>query len=864
MSDLLATALAMHAVGLAVVPIRNDGSKSPAVPWKGYQEAAPDAEQLRRWFAAPGRYDGLGVLTGPVSGELELLEVEGRAVDLVPQLAMLLADSGLGEVWQAISTGWVEQSPSGGRHWLYRVERPTDGAEEGGGAKPNLKLARRPGEQPGTVDVLIETRGRGGFVVTAPSAGRAHPSGQPWTVLAGGPGTIPTLSVAQRDALHIACSTFDRMPQHEPAVGPGLRLVGGTDVFASAEGQGSAFSPGLRPGDDYNARLGGQGLLDLLVEHGWQVAHRVGDNVGVTRPGKHPRDGISGTVSAEGGFYCFTSSTEFEIEQRYSAFGVYAVLEHRGDHAAAAKALRAAGYGSEPTVTLPSPPPPLPAPTSTQSPPAPAGPPAAPYSHGSSAVALQPAEPAPAPSEDAEEAEGAVVRTLAHSDDANGLALIAAYGERLRHCSDRGRWYAWTGYVWEECPKTAGPAREYAKEIARGLPEYDKADVAWKKKSLSAVGVSATLTSAASDPRVTVRFAELDAHPWEINTPSGIVDLRSGALLPPDPDKLHTRSTLCGPDFEADRSEWLRFLDTTFGGDQALIDYLQRLVGYSAVGVVGPHLLPFCHGSGGNGKGVFLETIVKVLGGYATTAPSGFLMAKTYPGHETEIARLAGARMVLCSEVNDDDRFDEARVKLLTGGDSLTARFMQQDHFTFTPTHQLWAMGNHQPAVRAGGRSFWRRVRLIPFVHEVPEDQAVDDLQSILADQHGPAVLAWIIEGAVAFHQQGLLEPSSVKAATSEYARDQDTVARFLDEACLIGGGTHVEIKASIVRAAYESWCHESGDTPVSVKAFGTAMGRAGIEQRRSHGVRFYVGLSLAGDAESDTRSDTRDGEWYR
>jgi putative DNA primase/helicase len=224
---------------------------------------------------------------------------------------------------------------------------------------------------------------------------------------------------------------------------------------------------------------------------------------------------------------------------------------------------------------------------------------------------------------------------------------------------------------------------------------------------------------AASDARVAVDYAELDAHPWELNTPGGIVDLRTGQLAP-DPARLHTRLTCCTPDPAADRGAWLAFLATTFGGDQELIDYLQRLVGYSAVGSRRRPRPALLLRPGRNGKGTFLETCVKVLGDYATTAPAGFLMAKPYQGHETEIARLSGARMVVCSEVNDGDRFDEARVKVLTGGDTLTARFMQQDHFTFTPTHQLWAMGNHQPHVAGRRPSVLAPAPADPVRHEVP------------------------------------------------------------------------------------------------------------------------------------------------
>lgn len=834
---LLAAALDLAAHGCSVIPVASDGTKRPLIAWKQHQTEAAGPDQITAWFTT-NTLQGIGLVTGAVSGNLELLEVEGRATDLVPQLAALLTDSGMESLWQRICTGWLVQSPSGGLHFLYRVE---------GAVAGNTKLARRPGEVPGTVDVLIETRGEGGYLVTAPSGGTVHPTGKPWALVAGGPATCPTLTVDERDALHLAASTFDAMPVRDdyPAHTP---LSAGTST-----------GDGRRPGDDYNARATWD---DILTPHGWQRVKKMGTGWGWVRPGKHPRDGISATTgtSADGvdRLYVFSSSTEFDTERPYSKFAAHALLEHGGDMAAAASALRKNGYGSErsePVLQL----------VGGMAPPTPRPQPA--YdAHG----AGQPAAVVHADGTSVHESiDGATVHqlqprpatTLRHTDDANALLLVAAHGDVLRHCSDRGRWYAWNGHVWAECARAAGPAREYAKQVARSLPADERKDIDHKKRSLSAIGISAMLTQAASDERVSVAYNQLDAHPWELNTPGGIVDLRTGQLGPPDPTRLHTRSTTCTPDPHADRSTWLRFLDTTFGGDQQLIGYLQRLVGYSAVGVVGAHVLPYCHGSGGNGKGVFLETAVKVLGGYATTAPAGFLMAKTHAAHETEIARLAGARMVLCSEVNDEDRFDEARVKLLTGGDTLTARFMQQDHFTFTPTHQLWAMGNHQPHVRAGGRSFWRRLRLIPFQHEVPADEVIDGLQDILADEHGPAVLAWIVEGAVAYHRHGLQEPDVVKAATGEYANDQDTVARFLEEMCIIGGGDHVTIKVAAVRTAYENWCHETGDEPVSAKAFGLALRRAGIDSKRTPSARLYVGLALVSD---DENASSGDEGWYR
>lgn len=321
---LLDAALDYATHGCSVIPVRADGSKAPAVAWKPYQAAAADEDTLAAWFTGD-TYDGLGIVTGAASGNLELLELEGRATHLLPELAQLLCDSGLADLWQAVSQGWVVRSPSGGIHLLYRVDGPVHG---------NTKLARRPNaEDPHLVDVLIETRGEAGYFVTAPSGGRTHPTGGAWTLLAGGPAMCPTITGEQRDALHIAAATFDAMPAAEPL------------PVASAP---STPSEGRRPGDDYNDRATWD---DILTPHGWTKTKRIGAGLGWTRPGKHARDGISATTgtSADGvdRLYVFSSSTEFDTERPYSKFAAYAVLEHGGDLSAAAKALRAAGYGDQ-------------------------------------------------------------------------------------------------------------------------------------------------------------------------------------------------------------------------------------------------------------------------------------------------------------------------------------------------------------------------------------------------------------------------------------------------------------------------------------------------------------------------------------
>lgn len=848
MTALLEAALTWHTAGICVVPARPDGTKAPAAFWKRYQTARPDTQQIHAWFTN-GTYDGLGAITGHISGNLEMLETEGRAADLAAQLGQMLTDNGFGDLWQRITTGYLETSPSGGYHWLYRVDGPP---------APNTKLARRPstpdelaehvaaltadaerepdpdvrgkrldaaakitrGEQ--VPQALIETRGEGGFTVLAPSAGRTHPTGAAWAALLGTPATIPTITVDERDTLYAFASTFDQMP---PVEAP------------ERQGTTSSADDGTRPGDDYNTRATWD---DILAPRGWTKVKRVGKGYGWTRPGKSPRDGISATTgqNEHDRLYVFSSSTEFETERAYSKFAAYVLLEHGGDYAAAARALAADGYGQrrEPGREV----------ASLQAL-------IAPSIQGNLATVTSIPAPAERPMALVTE------RTLDHSDDSNALLLIDRFGDKVRYIPQRGRWVAWDGVRWHWCPAGGGVVREYAKRIARSLPEDEQPDRTHKKKSLSANGTTAMITQAETDDRITTNLEQLDAHPHELNTPAGIVNLASGRISSSNPARLHTRMTTVAPDREQATPRWDQFLAETFAGSDTVGPFVRRLAGYSATGNVTHHILPFLHGPGGNGKSVFLDVLRALLGDYAGSAPAKFLMAHSQQ-HETEIARLSGLRMVICSEVNQEDKFDEAKVKLLTGGDALTARFMRQDHFTFTPTHHLWLMGNHQPKVSGGGESFWRRLRLVPFANVVEDDKKIDDLATRLIDEEGPGILAWIIEGAAEVIARGMQAPAEVMAATHTYATEEDVLARFIADRCHLGGAKQVRIPTAELRAAYTKWCAEEGERPLPPQVFGRELRtRYDIEQTRSNGRRYYLSVTLLTDDEGPDRPD----EWW-
>ena len=317
--DVRAAVLAAHAAGMCVVPPREDGSKAPIGSWKCYTRIRPTRAEIEAWY---GPHQGIGLVCGAVSGGLEMLEFEGRAVAAGRSRAFLelASDTGLADLVERIRAGYQERTPSGGIHLLYRVPTP----------RPNARLAQRPATPDelaanphDRVRVLVETRGEGGYAIVAPSNGSVHPLGRPWVLEAGGFGAIATITDEERDGLYALARMLDEMPPTEP-------------LGSSVQG-----NHGDRPGDRYDAAPdAGERTLALLERHGWKVVRRDGSIVYLRRPGKED-PGISASLGyvAAGVLRVFSTSTPFGTEKAYSPFGVYAILEHGGDFGAAARVL---------------------------------------------------------------------------------------------------------------------------------------------------------------------------------------------------------------------------------------------------------------------------------------------------------------------------------------------------------------------------------------------------------------------------------------------------------------------------------------------------------------------------------------------
>lgn len=802
MTETRSAAFELIHAGISIIPVKADGTKAPAIAWKHHTEHRATSEHADAWF--DNTEYGLGIVTGKVSGNLLMLEVEGAHMGLLPELIDTANASGLGQLWQTVSTGWVEQSPSGGMHWLVRLTQPPAG---------NQKLAK---DTDGTV--IAETRAEGGFVVAAPTGGTAHATGKPWARVIGGPTTVPTLDEAEATAL---TELFASLNRHTPDV---------VDAPRPARPH-NPDTEGVRPGDDYNARAHWEDILE-----GWTPVKTFHDGgIGWRRP--HKTDpGISATTGRNeaDNLYVFSSSTEFEQEKAYSKFAAHTLIHHAGDYTAAARALKAEGYGSTPPqreVTL--------RPTgNTTAELIDLNSGARAHTNGSSALDTL-------PQKNPGDVVNMPVRTVTSlTDKGNADLLIQRHGHRLRYAPARGRWLTWDGARWQ-WEADDGTAIEAAWEVIESIdPDGDDQLTKHRNRSLSRRGLESMAALARRDTRMRIDTHLLDSNPDALNTPGGTIDLRTGELQPPDPDALHTKLTRTTP-AKQDTPLWDAFLTTTFGADANLIAYVQRLIGYAATGRILHHVLPFLHGAGGNGKSVFLDTCLAILGDYATVAPADFLM-RGQAQHPTELADLMGMRLVVCSEVNPGQRFDERKIKDLTGGEPIKARYMRQDFFMFQPTHTLFLMGNHQPGVESGGgESFWRRLRLLPFTRIIPEEERIAGLSERLIDEEAAGILQWIVDGAIAA-QPGLADPDVVLSATEEYAAEEDALAQFVEEHINVGGGDHARVGTKTLRMMYARWCSDAGEKALSNQQLGRELRtRFDIGGAKSNGKRFYTNVTL-------------------
>ena len=336
---------------------------------------------------------------------------------------------------------------------------------------------------------------------------------------------------------------------------------------------------------------------------------------------------------------------------------------------------------------------------------------------------------------------------------------------------------------------------------------------------------------------------ELDAQSDDLCTPKGIINLQTGERREANRrTDLNTRQTAIAPE-AIETPLWDQFLKDVIQDDER-ISYLQELFGAALFGDSRFHVLPVFVGVGANGKSTILDIVSGVLGDYSATMPENFLLDTSSSSHPTEIARLRGVRFAMASETRPDGKFNESRVKMLTGGDTLSARFMNQNFFDFKPTHTLFLAVNHLPAVKSGGDGFWRRLRKIDFNITIPAEKRQENLAEMLIRKEGPGILQWMVDGAVRVTQQGFTEPESIKLATLEYRHEEDHISKFLTER-IVEAATGTAVKSSVFNA-YRDWCAENGEHPVAQNTLSRQIrSRINVGEKVIGGMRMFTGVEL-------------------
>ena len=427
------------------------------------------------------------------------------------------------------------------------------------------------------------------------------------------------------------------------------------------------------------------------------------------------------------------------------------------------------------------------------------------------------------------------------TDDELALHLHETYwSENARYAPELGVWLFWDGVRWkidntgcEHITRVRSQMREISK-FASTCPRH-------KKRLESKNEIMNIAFLMASNPRTTIRANELDKDDLLLGTPNGVVDLRTGEFRPGVPGDLMTKSTSVDPAIDgASPISFLRFLDQIMGGDAEMIQYLQKVFGYSLTGSTKEHCMFFFYGSGRNGKGTLLNIFSYILKDYAVQAANAIFLDKKVESHPTDLAALMGARLVRSSELPVGKVWNDTLLKQVTGGDPISARKMRQDPINFTPQFTLIFDANNAPSVRGVDEAFRRRVKVVPFNFTVSEAENDPHLGEKLRVE-SPAILKWAIDGAIQWQRGGLHAPMKVREATNVYLDAEDTLGRFIDDQMLRDPAGRIH--SSDLQTRFGQYLFRQGLSAWSETTLGKEMRKRGFKPFKSNGIRGFEGL---------------------
>jgi putative DNA primase/helicase len=760
-----------------------------------------------------------------VSGNLEMTELEGRATSDESVAMIYDAFESHGEdaldfcdaLWTA---GYVEITPSGGIHFLYRV---SDHEVPG-----NTKIARRLATEQELADkpddkikVLAETRGEGGYVIVAPTAGTVHPSGNAWEVQVGKIGQVPTITWEQRNLLHkVLHQVLDRMP--EPVVPPPRPAPAITGPRAN------------RPGDDFNER---GDWYDILPAHGWTVHHAIGGTTYWTRPGKDRSDGHSATtghagVGAADRLYIMSSATEFNTDEPMTKFYVYAHYEHNGDQKEAAKALARKGFGDQSATFI--------------------RPDYDTWDSGSgwvrSTVEIEDGRSGKSNVDSPSTVPSPKFPTLARSRGVRDFTLTGAcvrfVDENrccIRYVTEQKMWRVWDGTRWAEDPNGAQVQVAWeamteqmdaeAQRMTQEGSDFAKAYTSHVKK-LRNSGPSGALKIIQSHVSCSAR--DFDANPRYLNLRNGIFDVTTLQFLPHDPKYMLTKMMGCGYDDQAKAPRAEKFFAELMP-DFEQRDYVMRALGYTLTGEADQRAFFLLHGMPGTGKSQFLEMMRDLFGEYGVTAMASTFHKRPNNGQATpDLHVLRGARFITTSETSQETQLDEELIKRFTGKDQISSRSLYEAPQEWIPQGTIWFATNHLPKFASDEDAVWRRVKTLSFNTQFSDDGSTGQLSEPnigrkIAAEESDGLFMLLVSALRTYRAAGRLsEPSAVKQAVADHKQSVDPIAQFVADSIEAGELVEAPGERTEFGAVYQAYCNyhkqEIGPYPLGRRRFADAL----------------------------------------
>lgn len=435
-------------------------------------------------------------------------------------------------------------------------------------------------------------------------------------------------------------------------------------------------------------------------------------------------------------------------------------------------------------------------------------------------------------------------------DTGNADRVMDRYGDLIKYSYTNNKFYVYEGtqwiaddmgYVRQLIDATVTDMKNEKIYIADDVEEKD-AMKAWNRHLSNSRNNSKK--KAVQDElkhRVSISTNAFDKDDMLLNTQNGYLDLTDGEMHDHDKEKLFSRKTNTEYTDTMGAPVWENFLQDIFDGDQELIRYLQKAIGYSLTGSIKEQVMFILYGKGRNGKSLFINVLSDILGSYANNIQAKTLMVKHGETINNDLARLQGSRLVTSSEPNEGFRFDEGLIKQITGEETITARFLYGEEFEFLPKFKIWVTTNHKPIIRGTDDGIWRRMMLIPFSVQIPEEKMDKDLKWKLL-REAPGILDWALEGAIMWQREGLEMPGAVEKASREYRREMDVLEQFIDEVCVVGESE--QVAASDFYKAYKQWAKDNEEHLFAKQKFSQKM-KEKFEYKKTRSGRFYRGIDI-------------------